>query len=207
MNAAAAPGPNGIILSLFDHSGNWSRPYREAGYPVLQMDLQLGDDLRTFDYTRIPRGSVRGILAAIPCTHFSRVAARHWSAMDADGRTARSIELANRVMDLIEHHAPAWWCIENPEGRIGDLVPRIGVQRITSFQPHEFGDGYTKKTVLFGVFNPLFLKRPARSILKGKGDDHSIDRYTRLHYKGIPRPVRRSITPPGFARAFFLANP
>lgn len=196
-----------IILSLFDHSGNWSRPYREAGYPVLQMDLLLGDDLRTFDYHRIPQGSVHGILAAVPCTHFSRVAAPHWKAMDADGRTARSIELAERIMDLIEYHAPTWWCVENPEGRIGELVPRIGKQRLTSFNPYEFGDGYTKKTVLFGAFNPLFVKVPSKNILRGKGDDHSIDRYSRRQYPGIPRSVRRSLTPPGFARAFFLANP
>lgn len=54
------------ILSLFDWSGHWSRPYREAGYPVMQFDLLHGSDLRTFDYRRIPIGSVRGILAAIP---------------------------------------------------------------------------------------------------------------------------------------------
>lgn len=112
------------ILSLFDWSGNWSRPYREAGYPVMQFDLLHGTDLRTFDFTRIPRGSVRGILAAVPCTDFSRAGAQYWPAKDADGRTAKSIELANRIMDLIEYHAPfggAWrtrkaelvnWCRE-----------------------------------------------------------------------------------------------
>jgi hypothetical protein len=197
----------GIILSLFDYTGNWSRPYREAGYPVIQMDKLHGDELLSFDYTRIPQGSVHGILAALPCTHFSRVAAPHWAAMDADGRTERSIQLANRIMDLIDYHAPAWWCIENPEGRLGQLVPRIGQQRITSFNPHEFGDPYSKKTVLFGTFNPLFTKTRSKDIIKGKGDDHSIDRYSRQAYKGVPRHIRRSITPMGFARAFFQSNP
>ena len=30
------------ILSLYDYSGNWSLPYREAGYEVVQVDLKRG---------------------------------------------------------------------------------------------------------------------------------------------------------------------
>ena len=33
------------ILSLFDASGNWSAPYRRAGYRVIQRDIQLGQDI------------------------------------------------------------------------------------------------------------------------------------------------------------------
>ena len=32
------------ILSLCEESGEWSRPYREAGYHVDQVDLKLGGD-------------------------------------------------------------------------------------------------------------------------------------------------------------------
>ena len=34
-----------IILSLCDYSGAWSRPYQEAGYDVVQIDLALGQDV------------------------------------------------------------------------------------------------------------------------------------------------------------------
>lgn len=34
-----------VILSLFDYSGSWSKPYRDAGYDVVQVDLKLGDDI------------------------------------------------------------------------------------------------------------------------------------------------------------------
>lgn len=196
------------ILSLFDWSGNWSRPYREAGYPVMQFDILTGTDLRTFDYTRIPRGSVRGILAAIPCTDFARSGAQFWPAKDADGRTARSVELAERVMDLIEYHAPRWWVVENPEGRIGELVPRIGLQRICTIQPKDYGDPYTKATVLFGHFCPYMVKSPVRKYIRTiPSGHHAIDRHNAGLYPGIPRHLRRSITPMGFARAFFQANP
>lgn len=196
------------ILSLFDWSGNWTRPYREAGYPVIQIDLLTGTDLRTFDYTRIPKGSVRGILAAVPCTDFSRAGAHLWPAKDADGRTAASIALAERTMDIIDYHAPHWWCVENPEGRIGQLVPRIGLQRVTTINPKDFGDGYTKATVLFGKFCPFMVQAPvAKYIRKVDRKHHAIDRWSEQMYPGIPRKHRRSITPMGFARAFFQANP
>lgn len=39
-----------IILSLFDLTGNWSRPYKENGYEVIQVDIQLGIDILNWDY-------------------------------------------------------------------------------------------------------------------------------------------------------------
>ena len=59
----------GTILSLCDFTGSWSRPYREAGYHVVQVDLQHGQDVRLLRRLAEP---VHGILAAPPCTHFSR---------------------------------------------------------------------------------------------------------------------------------------
>ena len=32
------------ILSLFDYSGAWPKPYLDAGYEVIQVDLKHGDD-------------------------------------------------------------------------------------------------------------------------------------------------------------------
>lgn len=196
------------ILSLFDWSGNWSRPYREAGYPVMQFDILTGTDLMQFDYTRIPKGSVRGILAAVPCTDFSRAGAQLWAEKDADGRTAASIALAERTMDLIDYHAPKWWVVENPEGRIGQLVPRIGMQRVTTINPKDFGDGYTKSTVLYGQFCPFMVQKPVRNYIRNiPRSHHAIDKWSERMYPSIPRKHRRSITPMGFARAFFQANP
>ena len=34
------------ILSLCDFTGEWSRPYREAGYDVRQVDIKHDDDVR-----------------------------------------------------------------------------------------------------------------------------------------------------------------
>lgn len=48
-----------IILSLFDYTGNWSRPYRENGYEVIQVDIQHGTDILTWNYKEIERESLR----------------------------------------------------------------------------------------------------------------------------------------------------
>ncbi len=66
------------ILSLFDHSGIWSQPYRDAGYNVHQIHLQNGDDVRLLTYKDLPH-PVHGILAAPPCTHFAGSGARWWA--------------------------------------------------------------------------------------------------------------------------------
>lgn len=44
-----------IIISLFDYTGNWSRPYRENGYEVIQVDIQHGTDILTWNYKEIER--------------------------------------------------------------------------------------------------------------------------------------------------------
>lgn len=37
------------ILSLFDYSGHWSKPYKDAGYDVYQCDIKLGIDILTLE--------------------------------------------------------------------------------------------------------------------------------------------------------------
>lgn len=51
------------ILDLCSGSGEWSRPYREAGYDVIQVDVKDGQDVRLLEVLPYP---VRGILAAPP---------------------------------------------------------------------------------------------------------------------------------------------
>jgi hypothetical protein len=80
----------------FDHSGNWSRPYRQAGYHVLQHDGKLGQDIfeDTIPFCNLLRAegiTVHGILAAVPCTEFASSGARWWKAKDLfDNNRGRS---------------------------------------------------------------------------------------------------------------------
>lgn len=206
---AEGPGSR-LIISLFDESGAWTAPYREAGYPVYHFDLERGEgfgwthDIRDFsvEYLTEELGIdlVYGILAAPPCTDFTVSGAQYWPAKDADGRTEASLELVDRVGQCAELFSPRFWVIENPVGRLQKLRPGLG--RPLYVEPWHFGDAYTKKTGLWGRFNRELPRNEVEPIRACKAGSWlmqlggSSERTKRL----------RSQTPPGLARAFFEVN-
>lgn len=176
------------VLSLCDFTGEWSRPYRDAGYDVVQVDLQHGHDVRLLRHV----GPVRGILAAPPCTEFASSGARWWAAKD-EALLLNGLSVVDACLRIILVHKPLWWCLENPVGRLRDF---IGEPRM-AFDPCDYGDPYTKRTLLWGEFRkPVMAPVPA---IEG----------SKMHLLP-PSPDRaalRSVTPAGFAKAFFEANP
>jgi hypothetical protein len=194
-----------IVLSLFDYTGNWSKPYRDNGYEVIQVDIELGTDILTWDYKRYPKEQVKGILAACPCTDFSLSGAAWFAEKDADGRTAASIELVKKTWEIIQYFEPEFWAIENPMSRIHKLCPFIGDVKF-KFHPYQFAQydpiprnsQYQKQTWLWGKFNnPVF--KPLENIDKQK-------LHQKLGGKSKRTKYLRSITPLGFAYAFYEAN-
>ena len=99
-------------------------------------------------------------------------------------------------MDLCERVEPDWWALENPVGRLARAVPELGKWRYT-WNPSDYGDPYTKRTCMWGDHvQPM--KTPV--------EPTEGSRLWRIP-PGEQRKTLRSITPPGFARAFFEANP
>ena len=143
------------ILSLCDFTGAWSRPYREAGYQVIQVDLRReapsfespgrpGADVRLLRYP----GEVHGILAAPPCTHFALSGAHRW-ASKGNGPLLEGLSIVDACLRLVSVCRPR-------------------------FKTHRKGAVVMSTSAL-------------------------------CHKVRDPR--RRSVTPSGFARAFFEANP
>jgi hypothetical protein len=144
--------PMKTVLSLFDHTGTWSAPWRDAGHDVIEVDIQNWVpidimDADTADYCLDVYGSPDVILAAPPCTDFASSGAQYWGAKDADGRTAKSLDLVMQVLrmvdlyrptdeDYLREHGDLVWCIENPVGRLSKLIPCLGDPWY--FHPHEF---------------------------------------------------------------------
>jgi hypothetical protein len=196
------------ILSLFDYSGNWSRPYKEAGYNVYRVDVKHDIDILSLDIDRDikPLGKIYGILAAPPCTDFAGSGAQYWKAKDADGRTARSLALIHKSLEIIDKTNPVFWALENPVGRLPTLVPKLG--KPWYFNPHEFAgwlhgedaerERYTKRTGIWGVFN-----RPEKTPLSVVPGCNPI---MSLGGKSERTKELRSMTPMGFAYAFYEAN-
>jgi hypothetical protein len=190
-----------IIYDLCGGSGSWSKPYKKAGYIVRIVDIKHGQDVRNL---KIPPFPIHGILAAPPCTHFAKVGNRWWSEKDADGRTLEGLSILDACIRFIYIAKPLWWCLENPSGRLSSFLDHP----VMTFHPCDYGDPYRKLTCLWGKF-----KKPEKNPVKpidAKSNENCIDRYIQ-DVCGITltkeREESRSITPPGFAQAFFEANP
>lgn len=207
------------ILSLCDFSGNWSRPYVEAGYRVFTVDLKESEqidfgsihmprDVRFLEYIgsqkRDLKYPIHGIICAPPCTAFAGSGAQYWPAKDKDGRTLEGLSIVDACLRAVAIYNPKWWVLENPVGR---LRRWIGPPSF-SFNPCDFGgwgdesDAYTKKTLLWGNFVKPELRpvEPVRVCSQGSW-------VQKLGGSSERTKELRSMTPNGFARAFFAANP
>jgi len=178
----APPVRRRVILDLCAGSGAWSEPYKRAGYRVVRVTLPRFD-VRTWVP---PAARVWGVLAAPPCDQFSL-------ARNGGARTprdfVRGLEVVCACLRIILLTRPRWWALENP---VGHLSKWLGTPRDV-FEPCDFGDPWTKRTALWGDFSKPthgpFVKPIAGKLRLAKS------------------PAERARTPPGFARAFFKANP
>lgn len=175
---------------------------------MYQLDLKHGFDIANLNaewfYENVFEvvGTVDGILAAPPCTHFTSSGAQYWKRKDQTGQTAQMINLVMQVLRCVDLCQPDWWVLENPVGRLNSLVPKLSVYGPQYFNPFDYGDPWVKKTGLWGKFNfPLPLFTGISSTTP--------DKESWIMKLGGDRPKTkelRSITPPGFAQAFFLSN-
>lgn len=208
---------NKILISLFDLTGNASRPYLENGWNVKQIDIQLGDDILTWDYRKWYLSQVEyeiypevGIIAMIPCDNYATSGAKHFKVKDQDGRTEQSQILVKRVKEIIDFFETLgvlkFWQVENPRTRIHTLNPWLK-PIIQKFNPCDFAiydpipenSNYNKETWLFGKFNPMIKK----SLIPKEKDNPGWKKYGG---KSLKTKNARSITPLGFAYAFYDAN-
>jgi len=183
-----------IVLSLFDYSGIWSKPYLDNGYEVIKIDIKNGIDLLKWNYKILPKVDI--LLIAMPCTDYALSGAKHFARKDADGTTEKSQILSRRVKEILDYFNPDIWCLENPMSRIHKLNPWIGEVKF-KFNPYDFGDGCQKMTWLWGKFN---------NPVKNPGNNQGSWMYTNLGGKSERTKELRSNTHPGFAKAFYKAN-
>lgn len=189
-----------LIYSLFDYSGNWVKPYRDAGYRVVQVDLKHGQDIRTLE---IPNERVYGILSAPVCTHFAGSGARWWADKDADGRTEQGLELIGATTRFILACNPTFWVLENPVGRLNRWLGKPTMY----FHLYEYGDPISKKTALWGKFNTNLVKNVVEpKMYTTSTGKRGSEYWMKLGGKSERTKELRSITPMGFANTFFEVN-
>lgn len=174
---------NKLILDLCGGTGAWSEPYLVAGYDVLLVDLP--QDVRLLER---PVRPVHGILAAPPCTRFSYARNRY---PPSDEELRDSLSIVDACLRIAYICRPVWWALENPMNKLRRYLGPPA----WSFYQWEYCDAGHKPTGLWGHFHPpmkLVGRRTKPSTWKSKQENAS---------------PKDAITPPGFARAFFEANP
>ena len=210
-----------VILDLCGGTGSWSAPYKENGYEV---DLVTIPEKDVRDYE--PPENVYGILAAPPCTMFSDARTNAKTPRDLKG----GMEIVNHCLRIIhtclyrtksdqQKYPPIkFWALENPY--YGRLKWFLGKPAFV-FDPWEFGDPYKKKTAIWGMFSePIKTHKEMIEVLskeqieKHKTNSQVLPKFDYMASKDIhpeyfgkfDRQTRRSITPKGFAEAFYKVN-
>jgi site-specific DNA-cytosine methylase len=179
-----------VILDLCGGSGSWSEPYKKAGYDVILIDLNTtNNDIRLLK--KITDKKIYGILAAPPCCHFAVSGARWWKDK-GESALLDGLSVVDACVRIITVHNPVFWALENPVGRLKDY---LGEPQLI-FNPCDYGDPYTKKTCIWGKFN-----------IPEKYEVEPIEG-SKMHKlpPSSERKSLRSITPAGFAMAFYEAN-
>lgn len=203
------------IISLCDYSGRWSQPYLDDGYDVIRVDIKTGHDARLWpsDISLEPRfssqfkdirqytGKVQGILAAPVCTVFSGSGAKH---KRSDDDMLTGLSLVDACVRLAYATECEWWALENPVGKLikwlGDPLLRFNPSDYAGHADDPDSEAYTKRTLLFGDFNPNLELASVDPVLGSA-------MWTNYGGKSERTKMMRSMTPIGFSRAFKEANP
>jgi hypothetical protein len=201
-----------LLISLFDISGVWSVPYLRNGYHVIRIDIKDGIDLMKWNYRLIDmkRYSEVRILIAQPCTCYALSGNRHKKARMKNGEFDAAQKLVKRVEKIVSYFNSTGklktWALENPATDIHTHNKWLGLP-VLKFNPCDFAgyskdiesNRYNKQTWIFGSFivpakkrvEPIYKENPGWKKLGGKSE-----RTKEL----------RSVTPDGFAEAFYKFN-
>ncbi len=169
---------------------------------------------------------IYGILAAPPCTMFSDARTKAKTPRDLRGGM-QVVEQSLWIIREIQYGTKRdqqktpplkFWALENPwYGRLKWFLGKPAFE----FSPWEFGDAYKKRTAIWGYFNePIKTVTDIDSVMTTEQQklhktnsqklpklDYMKSKDIHLeYYKKFDRQTRRSITPRGFADAFFKAN-
>lgn len=199
-----------VILDLCGGTGSWSKPYKDAGYDVRVITLPeydiLDQDVRNMCVNLKPYG----ILAAPPCTMFSRARTTAKTPRDFEG----AMKVVRACLEVIwrcqyeDRFNLKFWAMENPAGHLQRFMGKPPFK----FHPYDFGDRHSKETFIWGMFNhprksPITLNET--ELKQSRNNTRPLppipDDYKR-DGKMKPVQIRRSITPQGFAKAFYKAN-
>lgn len=199
-----------LAVSLCDRTGNMLRPWANAGWECIAVDVQHGirSDGVTRDGITYVWGDCRSwtpprrpdiLFGFSPCTHLAVSGARDFDR--------KSWPMLRDGMDLFFAclQAARWagcpYMLENPVGRISGIHGKPS----ETFDPCDYGgyldppgDAYTKRTCLWTGGGFVMPEHKRVEPVQGS--------LMHLMPPGDDRADLRSVTPMGFAEAVYLAN-
>lgn len=208
-----------LLISLYDRTGNWSRPFEEdPEWDVIRVDIQNGVDILTWCYVCEYRKYMGisdvmpevFIMAAQPCDAYALCGNRHKEKRRLSGEFDFAQSLVAKTKEIIDFFDNAGvligWVLENPMSDIHTHNKWLG-QPKQKFNPCDFAgydpipgnSQYNKKTWLWGKFN-LMQPKPLPPIYK----DSPV--WKNFGGRSLATKNARSITPLGFAYAFYESN-
>lgn len=211
-----------IILDLCGGTGAWSKPYQNnPEYKVYVITLPDFNVHMPYCFPKeirdaISQGKIYGILCAPPCTMFS--IARNDKTAKEKRDLEKGMETIQACLNIIwwsqykkyrSGQGLKFWALENPAS--GYLKKFLGKPAL-EFEPCDYGDPYTKKTALWGMFNEpkkKEVKATRGTMVKYASQFDDLKPVDPEYQKKLgidTRTIRRSITPQGFAQAFYKAN-
>lgn len=211
-----------VVISLCDLTGNFTRPWQEAGYTVILVDPQHGEDSRTPNSAGgwvirmaktveeamgelgryLANREIAFVAGWPPCTDMAVSGARWFaSKREVDPHFQTKAVMVAEQCRTIARLSGAPYLIENPVSILSSVFGRPD----HTFNPSDYTalapeDNYTKRTCLW-TGNGFKMPAPQRDASLGEPDN-------RIHFAS-PGPERanfRSATPMGFARAVFKEN-
>ena len=203
---------DGIVLSLCDRTTVMVKPWAEAGYDCICVDIQhpigrtkqgnitlVGTDVLKW---LPPRSEYAIAFAFTPCTNLAVSGAR-WFRDKGLPALVEGLELFSRAVEILEWTG-APYMAENPVGVISSYYRKPDF----TFDPCDYAgylsgdameaEAYTKKTCLW-TGGGFAMPTPRRVLPIPKSPVHYMP-------PGDDRGDMRSVTPAGFARAVFEAN-
>ena len=195
------------------------RPWVEAGYDAITVDVQdqvnphqkrthcvadvrrFADSLYWVEYMKFAF-----VAAFPPCTHFAVSGARWFRDKGLDLRI-EALEIVNACRKICEASG-APWMLENPVGTLSTITETYWQAPSHSFNPNDYGDPYTKKTLLWtggGFVMPPVVK-PGDMFAEPTWVEPTEGSKMHLMPPSADRADLRSETPKGFAEAVFRAN-
>lgn len=204
---------NKIILDLCGGTGAWGKPWIDAGFDVKLITLPDYDVTKAFwanghisfpkltgadgerPTLRIAIKDIYGVLAAPPCTEFSK--AKTPAPRDFE-KGMETIEACLKIIWAIQkQHKLDFWALENPEG----LLSRFLGNPPYHFEQWWFGNDRSKKTHLWGRFI-----EPKRFVFQKPDNYQKATHNGNSDWYSNSSAAVRAITPAGFAQAFYNAN-